>query len=338
MDRTGRSSSPGTTSASDGSPCAFDLVETDVQPDPREDVFPFSQFQLEAVFQEGQEEGQGRSADWWKEEEGVVQDAMGLKRIIESSTYDTTCNAYAISFDENLGSAVLYRLVVIIGTPSVYHMRDVIVGYETRRWRRVLVRFDQDRPIFDHRLRIRAKFARAKYLLIPDILLPCYSIEWLIVSTLVNLATYSLRPVTSTRKHHFSMPQHDRDNLEVGKLGPNSSVSPSAFTAHRPTFHLLPPRNWLNDPCAPYLTKKGTYQVFFQYTAEINEWHKIQWGCAESDDLMDWRVQRDAVLVPNKDGSSEVETPYDIEGVFTGCMLSVPKGTRKKLTGKDTEG
>lgn len=128
----------------------------------------------------------------------------------------------------------------------------------------------------------------------------------------------------------------NKDNdLEVGKLGPNSSVSPSAFTAHRPTFHLLPPRNWLNDPCAPTRTKKG-YQVFFQYTAEINEWHKIQWGCAESDDLVDWRVQEDAVIVPNIDGSAP--TPYDVEGVFTGCMINAPAGTRKRLTGDDTEG
>ena len=130
----------------------------------------------------------------------------------------------------------------------------------------------------------------------------------------------------------------NKDNLEVGKLGPDSSASSEAFSAHRPVFHLLPPRNWLNDPCAPCITKEGKYQVFFQYTAEINEWHKIQWGCAESDNLVDWRVQNDAVLTPNRDETKEGETPYDVEGVFTGCMISAPKGTRRRLTGEDSKG
>lgn len=122
---------------------------------------------------------------------------------------------------------------------------------------------------------------------------------------------------------------------KVGVLGPDTSISKRAFDAHRPTFHLIPFRNWLNDPCAPCVTKDGTYQVFFQYTAEVNDWHKIQWGYAESKNLLDWKVQKDSVLIPNENGPEGSEAPYDREGVFTGCMMSVPKGATKRLTGRE---
>jgi sucrose-6-phosphate hydrolase SacC (GH32 family) len=118
-------------------------------------------------------------------------------------------------------------------------------------------------------------------------------------------------------------------SVHVGKLGPDTSVSERAFSAHRPVFHLLPLRNWLNDPCAPCMDKDGTYHLFFQYTAEVNDWSKIQWGYAESRNLLDWRVGKDSVLVPGDALSA------DKEGVFTGCMMSVPKGITKRLVGED---
>lgn len=116
--------------------------------------------------------------------------------------------------------------------------------------------------------------------------------------------------------------------LEVGQLGPQNATE-QAFSAHRPTFHLLPIRNWMNDPCAPtYNPATRTYHTWFQYTAETNNWNKIQWGHAWSQNMVDWQATQDAVLLPDQ--------PYDKEGVFTGSLMYAPSGTTQKLSGQET--
>lgn len=80
----------------------------------------------------------------------------------------------------------------------------------------------------------------------------------------------------------------------------------------RPSYHLIAPRGWINDPCAPgYVPATGRYHVGFQWNPKGAEWGDVVWGKAFSADLVAW----DVAEVP----SLERDAPYDHAGVFTGC-------------------
>ncbi|KAL3470264.1 glycosyl hydrolase [Aspergillus californicus] len=81
----------------------------------------------------------------------------------------------------------------------------------------------------------------------------------------------------------------------------------------RPSFHLLAPHGWLNDPCGPgYDPSAGKYHLAFQWNPKDNDWGDISWGRATSSDLVFWEVEEQPCLVP--------ATPYDCKGIFTGCF------------------
>ncbi|KAL3459407.1 glycosyl hydrolase [Aspergillus heterothallicus] len=88
----------------------------------------------------------------------------------------------------------------------------------------------------------------------------------------------------------------------------------SKFTRWRPTFHLIAPHSWLNDPCGPgYDPSTKRYHVAYQWNPDGNDWGTISWGRATSSDLVSWEVDTEPCLVPS--------TPYDNKGIFTGCFL-----------------
>ena len=69
---------------------------------------------------------------------------------------------------------------------------------------------------------------------------------------------------------------------------------------HRPTFHLMPPRGWMNEPHAP-IQIGGRHHVFYQYNPVEADWANICWGHAVSDDLVHWEhldVALDPAIVP----------------------------------------
>ena len=82
----------------------------------------------------------------------------------------------------------------------------------------------------------------------------------------------------------------------------------------RPSYHLLPPTGWMNDPCAPaYDPKTGLYYVSFQWNPNGYDWGDIAWGSAISSDMISWTVQDQPILSP--------DSPYDQHGVWTGCFM-----------------
>jgi beta-fructofuranosidase len=80
---------------------------------------------------------------------------------------------------------------------------------------------------------------------------------------------------------------------------------------HRPTFHLLPPSGWLNDPNG-LGQRDGVHHVFFQFNPDAARHDRIHWGHAASDDLVHWRHEPVA-LTP--------DTEADADGCWSGVLV-----------------
>src|SRR5664279_4231135 len=80
----------------------------------------------------------------------------------------------------------------------------------------------------------------------------------------------------------------------------------------RPQFHLLPTRNWMNDPNGP-IYWKGQYHMFFQYNPNAAVWGDMHWDHAISPDMVRWK-HLPVALAPTPGGA-------DKDGCFTGSMV-----------------
>ena len=81
---------------------------------------------------------------------------------------------------------------------------------------------------------------------------------------------------------------------------------------HRPTYHFLPPANWMNDPNG-LIQWRGRYHLFYQYNPNGAFHGTIHWGHAVSDDLVYWQ-DLPIALAPTPGGP-------DKDGVYSGCAL-----------------
>ncbi|KAK8078812.1 hypothetical protein PG994_002619 [Apiospora phragmitis] len=99
--------------------------------------------------------------------------------------------------------------------------------------------------------------------------------------------------------------------------GRDRSIVEDEFSRWRPKCHLIAPRGWLNDPCAPgYDPVNELYHVGFQWVPNSVEWNNsISWGSAVSPDLVTWTVRKETSLEPTPEA--------DRLGVFTGCLSPV---------------
>jgi beta-fructofuranosidase len=80
----------------------------------------------------------------------------------------------------------------------------------------------------------------------------------------------------------------------------------------RPQFHLLPAKNWMNDPNGP-IYWKGHYHMFFQYNPNTAVWGDMHWAHAVSDDMIHWR-HLPIALAPTPGWD-------DADGCFTGSAV-----------------
>ena len=59
---------------------------------------------------------------------------------------------------------------------------------------------------------------------------------------------------------------------------------------HRPEYHFLPKKNWMNDPNAT-IYFKGVHHLFFQYNPSDWHWGNLHYGHATSTDLLHWKEE-----------------------------------------------
>lgn len=81
---------------------------------------------------------------------------------------------------------------------------------------------------------------------------------------------------------------------------------------HRPGYHFLPPRNWMNDPNG-LIKWNGRYHLFYQFNPYGALWGSIHWGHASSKDLIHWKDHPIALLPEIGSG--------DENGCWSGCMI-----------------
>jgi beta-fructofuranosidase len=97
----------------------------------------------------------------------------------------------------------------------------------------------------------------------------------------------------------------------------------------RPQFHLLPARNWMNDPNGPIWIPdgkggfNGRYHMFFQYNPQGPTWGDMSWNHAVSRDMVHWDLLPVALTpTPNSPDSF---------GVFSGSAIAVSHGNAKRV-------
>ncbi len=102
-----------------------------------------------------------------------------------------------------------------------------------------------------------------------------------------------------------------------------------AADPERPQFHLLPAKNWMNDPNGP-IYFNGMYHMFFQYNPLAPTWGDMSWDHAISPDMLHW-THLPVAMTP---------TPgtYDSFGVFSGSAIAVGKRVYAVYTGTQHSG
>ena len=81
---------------------------------------------------------------------------------------------------------------------------------------------------------------------------------------------------------------------------------------HRPAFHFLPERNWMNDPNG-LIQWRGRFHLFYQHNPNGPHHADMHWGHAVSGDLVHWE-HLPIALAPTPGGP-------DKDGVFSGCAV-----------------
>lgn len=117
--------------------------------------------------------------------------------------------------------------------------------------------------------------------------------------------------------------------LRLAHAAANRSAQPDpesrlAADPMRPQFHLLPAKNWMNDPNGP-IYFGGRYHMFFQYNPLGATWGNMSWNHAVSADMLHW-THLPIALRPTPAGP-------DSYGCFTGSAIQVGRRVYMVYTG-----
>ena len=82
----------------------------------------------------------------------------------------------------------------------------------------------------------------------------------------------------------------------------------------RPRWHFAPQKGWINDPNG-LVWFHGKYHLYFQCNPHSNQWDKMHWGHAVSQDLIHWE-ECQPVLFPE-----EIYENDQRGGCFSGSVI-----------------
>ena len=105
----------------------------------------------------------------------------------------------------------------------------------------------------------------------------------------------------------------------------------------RPQFHLLPAKNWMNDPNGPIFWN-GVYHMFFQHNPNAAVWGDMHWAHAVSPDMIHWKHLPIALApTPGWDDADGCFTgsAVDDHGTATFLYTGVKKSTPEMATLRD---
>lgn len=105
---------------------------------------------------------------------------------------------------------------------------------------------------------------------------------------------------------------------------PGSFAAKLANDPRRPQFHLLPAKNWMNDPNGPIFFN-GKYHMFFQYNPHAAVWGDMSWYHSVSPDMLHW-THLPLAFEPTAGGP-------DAFGCFSGSAIAVGKRVYFVYTG-----
>jgi beta-fructofuranosidase len=97
-----------------------------------------------------------------------------------------------------------------------------------------------------------------------------------------------------------------------------------AADPRRPQFHLLPAKNWMNDPNGPVYFN-GKYHMFCQFNPLAAVWGDMSWYHSESPDMLHW-THLPLAMTPTPDSP-------DSFGCFSGSAIKVGKRVYQVYTG-----
>lgn len=106
--------------------------------------------------------------------------------------------------------------------------------------------------------------------------------------------------------------------------GPTATEPAAGLDPHRPVYHFLPPKNWMNDPNG-LIHFRGAYHLFYQYDPLSPDGSNPKlWGHAVSGDLVRWKHLPVAL---------RADRPFDQGGVWSGCAVDDGAGATALYTG-----
>lgn len=117
-----------------------------------------------------------------------------------------------------------------------------------------------------------------------------------------------------------------KDNLALsyGDVAIDDSIF--ATDRYRPQYHAMPNGMWMNEPHAPFYYK-GKYHLFFQHNALALGLDTIEWGHLVSDDMVNWKQIKNAVVRDERVARAGVWTGGSVIGPDGAPWLVVTAGT-----------
>lgn len=103
---------------------------------------------------------------------------------------------------------------------------------------------------------------------------------------------------------------------------------------HRPEYHFLPEKNWMNDPNAT-IYFEGLHHLFYQYNPTDWHWGNLHYGHAVSKDLLHWKHEPIALSPAFERGETHCYSgcSYINKGQIELLYTSVGRGERCQHSG-----